>query len=114
MTDDTSPFDVHPDAELGARLRVALEGPDPQGFVARVRAAVERAGPETSWDVLARWAPAGLLAAVAAALIMWLVVRPATDPGHRTPVAASAPVQIEVSLFQPESDVLTVAVMEGR
>jgi hypothetical protein len=35
-----TPFDNQPDAELGAALRDALDGPEPDGFLAHVRLAV--------------------------------------------------------------------------
>lgn len=111
MTEFT-PFDSRPDPVLGAELRAALDSPDADAFLARMRAAVLAAGDETTWDVLARWAPRGLVAAAAAAALVWVLVRPA-DPGPAAPMA-SAPVQMEVSPGQPESTVLTVAILEGR
>ncbi|HEY6853605.1 MAG TPA: hypothetical protein VI139_05110 [Gemmatimonadales bacterium] len=68
MTENPKAFDHRPDPVLGAALRAALE-PGPQAaFLARVRAGLSAARPG-SWDVLAGWAPSGLAAAVAAALI---------------------------------------------
>lgn len=110
---DQSAFDNKPDPELGAQLRAALDTPDTDRFVARLRRGVLVAQPEDSWDVLSRWAPRGLVAAAAAAAVVWLVGRsdPASAPNGPM---ASAPVQMEVAPQHPESMVLTVAVLEGR
>ena len=113
MTEPLS-FDSNQDPQLGARLRDALDGPDPQLFLARIRDAVTTAGRETTWDVLARWAPAGLVAAMAAALIFWLVVGRSAVPDPATQFFASAPVRMEIAPSQPEADVLVSDVMEGR
>ncbi len=108
MTDIT-PFDDRPDAALGARIRAALDRPGIEALVARVRGALVEA--DSPWDVLARWAPRGLVAAAAAAAVLWfLMPAPAPVPG---PIA-SAPVQMEVSPGQAEAVVLTVALLEGR
>jgi hypothetical protein len=86
------PFDHRPDRALGDALRHALDpGDDGAGFVASVLARVERIR-ETSWDaVLARWARAGVAAAVVVALAGgYLVGRatasPAPDPSGRPSV----------------------------
>jgi hypothetical protein len=111
---DLTPFESRPDPVLGTELRAALDGPDAAEFLARLRAGVAEAvaESETTWDVLSRWAPRGLVAAAAAAALAWVLLRPA-DPGPPAPVA-SAPVQMEVSPGQPEAAVLTVAILEGR
>lgn len=105
-------FDNQPDPVLGAELRAALDGADGAEFLARMRAAVNAQAAETAWDVLGRWAPRGLVAAAAAAALVWVMIR-RVDPGPRGPVA-SAPVQMEVSPAQPEATVLTVSLLEGR
>jgi hypothetical protein len=114
MTDheEPLPFEQAPDAELGAALRAALDGPAPEAFLARLRRSVlqER---EDSWDVLSRWAPYGVAAAAAAAAVMWLLVRPLADPVPAT-LTASAPVQMEAAPHQSESDVLVISLMEDR
>lgn len=107
-----TPFDNQPDPVLGAELRATLDGPDGAEFLARMRAAVNAQAAETAWDVLGRWAPRGLVAAAAAAALIWVVIRQA-DPGPQGPVA-SAPVQMEVTPGQPEATVLTVSLLEGR
>ncbi|HEX9894822.1 MAG TPA: hypothetical protein VGA78_12915 [Gemmatimonadales bacterium] len=111
-----TPFDGGADPELGAELREALDGPSPDGFLARVKLAVLQAGRrETSWDVLARWSPAGLVAAVAAALLLWMVLRPAEPAGDVAgQLIASAPARMEVAPAQPETDVLLTSLLEGR
>lgn len=113
MTEPLS-FDGNQDAELGARLRDALDGPDPELFLARMRHAVSAARRETTWDVLSRWAPVGLVAATAAAVIFWLVVGPSAVPDPSTQFFASAPARMEIAPSQREADVLITDVMEGR
>jgi hypothetical protein len=73
------PFDHRPDRALGEALRHTLDpGDDGRAFVARVLARAERIG-AASWDaVLARWARAGVAAAVVVALIGGYVVGRAT------------------------------------
>jgi len=115
MTDMT-PFDAEPDPELGAALRDVLDGPDGDRFLARLRRNVLQAGrDESSLDVLARWAPAGLVAAAAAALAWWMLLRPAPEPGDLSAtLIAAAPVRMEVAPAQPETDVLVTSLLEGR
>lgn len=107
-------FDHQPDPELGAQIRAALDGNAPDLFVARLRSAVRQAPRETSWDILSRWAPAGLVAAGIAAALVWFVIQPVRDPGANGAIQASAPVQMDLAPGQPETDVLTVALVEGR
>lgn len=113
MTEHTS-FDSTPDPHLGARLRDALDGPDPERFLARMREAVHAASRETPWDVLARWAPAGLVAAAVAALLLWFLLAPVAAPDPGTQLMASAPVRMDLAPSQPEADVLVTSVLEGR
>jgi len=113
MTEPVS-FESSPDAELGARLRSALDGPEPEQFLARVRGAVRASGRETTWDVLARWAPAGLVAAAAAAALFWLLLGPAAVPDPATQLIASAPARMDIAPGQAEADVLVSTLMEGR
>jgi hypothetical protein len=107
-------FDSGPDPELGARLRSALDGPEPERFLARVREAVSASGRETTWDVLARWAPAGLVAAAAAAALFWLLLGPAAMPDPGAQLIASAPARMDIAPGQAEADVLVSSVLEGR
>ncbi len=109
---EQSAFDNRPDPELGAQLRAALDTADGDVFVARLRQTVLAAGPEDSWDVLSRWAPRGLVAAIAAAAVLWMVTRP--ESVSPTGPMASAPVQMEVAPQHAEAAVLTVAILEGR
>lgn len=106
-------FDSRPDPELGQALREALDG-SPDGFIARIQLAVRHARrSEDSLDVLARWAPAGLVAAVAAALVLWMLrlPSPADQSGQ---LIASAPARMEIAPAQPEADVLLTSLLEGR
>ncbi|MEK6596949.1 MAG: hypothetical protein AABY91_01350, partial [Gemmatimonadota bacterium] len=91
---EQSAFDNRPDLELGAQLRAALDTPDGDLFVARLRHNVLAVRQEDSWDVLSRWAPRGLVAAIAAAALLWMVTRP--EPVAPAGPMASAPVQMEV------------------
>jgi hypothetical protein len=109
---EQSAFDNSPDPELGAQLRAALDTADGDLFVARLRQTVLAAGREDSWDVLSRWAPRGLVAAIAAAALLWMVARP--EPVAPAGPMASAPMQMEVAPQHPEAAVLTVAILEGR
>jgi len=113
MTEPLS-FGSDQDPELGARLRDALDGPDPELFLARMRHAASAAARETPWDVLTRWAPAGLVAATAAAVIFWLVVGRSAVPDAATQFFVSAPARMEIAPGQPEADVLVSSIMEGR
>src|SRR6266852_5990374 len=65
---DPLPFDHRPDPVLGKALREALDPGDAQAFIARVLARAEHVR-VASWDaVLARWARAGVAAALVVAL----------------------------------------------
>jgi hypothetical protein len=106
-------FDSRPDPELGQALREALDG-RPDGFVARIQLAVSYAKrSESSLDVLARWAPAGLVAAIAAALMLWMLRAP-TPADPSTQLIATAPARMEIAPAQPEADVLLTSLLEGR
>jgi hypothetical protein len=110
---EQSPFANDRDQSLGVELRAALDTADTDAFIGRLKTAVANAGAETSWDVLAAWAPRGLVAAVAAAVLIWLIGLPSA-PQAPAALMASAPIQIEVAPSLPEAVVITVAVMEGR
>ncbi len=75
---DPLPFDHRPDLVLGRALREALDPGDAQLFTARVLARAEHAR-AASWDaVLARWARAGVAAALVVALAAGYFVGHAT------------------------------------
>lgn len=112
MTEPLS-FDSERDPELGARLRDILDGDDPELFLARMRHAVSEAGRETPWDVLTRWAPAGLVAAAAAAVFTWFVLGRTAVHDPAAQFMAAVPARMEIAP-SPEADVLVTAVMEGR
>lgn len=113
MTDNLS-FESSQDRELGARLREVLDDPEPELFLARLRLAVAESARETPWDVLTRWAPAGVIAAAAAGLLVWLALGRAAVPDPATQFIASAPARMEIAPSQPEADVLVSTIMEGR
>jgi hypothetical protein len=94
---DLQPFDHHPDPELGAALRAALEPRDDQrAFVARVMAqfdqALDRATIPTL-DVLASWFRPGIAAAVAALVAGFLIGRTVLAPAPTSIDAAMAPLE---------------------
>lgn len=112
MSETQLPFDAQPDEELGALLRTGLDGPAPEAFTARLRAAVVEAERAESWEVLAGWARPGLVAAsLAAAAVLWVVLTRDVGP----PLGSQAvPVQ-ELIAGQPATgEVLISAVLEGR
>jgi hypothetical protein len=79
-----------------------------------MRDAVRQARRETSWDVLTRWAPVGLIAAAAAALVFWMLLGPVAAPDPGAQLMASAPARMDISPGQAEADVLVSSVLEGR
>jgi hypothetical protein len=101
-----NPFDAERDPALGTLLREALAAPDDAAFAARVRAAVG-AAPGSAWDLLARWARPGLVAA-AVLLALGLWYRQSAVQGVGTPVEAFA------SADQTPSDVLLAMSLEDR
>ncbi len=105
---DLQPFDHRPDAVLGDALRRALDPGDARAFVARVLARAEgvRTG---SWDVvLARWARAGVAAAVLIALAAGYLVGRAAAPG-----AGGRPSVTEVLIAPPapEAEIVLASVI---
>ncbi|HXF95755.1 MAG TPA: hypothetical protein VNI61_06590 [Gemmatimonadales bacterium] len=75
-------FDHHPDPELGAALRAALEPRDQAAFVARVMARFDQARAVVpAWEVLARWAGRGIAAAALLALAAALALGRGQAPG---------------------------------
>lgn len=102
-----NPFDAGPDEALGALLRETLSRNDDAAFVTRVRAEFPRAQ-VSAWDLLARWARPGLVAAavVAVAAGLWLTQGTATGTVSSTDLFASAD--------QTPPDVILTLSMEGR
>lgn len=88
----TNPFDSGPDDRLGALLRAHLEAPGHAAFVGRVKRALARPAPATSWDVLAEWVRPGLAAAAALALAVALWIGLGT-PSYAEPVSLADAVQ---------------------
>lgn len=109
------PFDHQPDPELGAWLRGALDGPAPEAFVARLGSVARSAAAETTWDVLTRWAPAGLVAAGLAAAMVGLLLGRMAEPAPAEMMAGvSVPAQLDVAPLQSEADLVAVNLLEGR
>jgi hypothetical protein len=105
------PFDHRPDTLLGEALRQALDPGDAAPFVARVlaRAAELRVG---SWDaVLARWARAGVAAAVLVALAAGYLV------GRATAAPTARPSLYEALMAPPahpgEVEIVLASVIEN-
>jgi hypothetical protein len=104
---DQLPFDHRPDRMLGDALRRALDagGEGNAAFVARVLARAEQVR-VVSWDaVLARWARAGVAAALVVALAAgYLVGHAAAAPSGRPTVSdvliapPAHPAEVEVVL----------------
>jgi hypothetical protein len=112
--DGPLPFDSRPDPVLGAELRAALDGDDGVAFLSVLRHRLaEATAAESPWEVLARWAPRGLIAAAAAAAILFFLVRPAADPGPAQSLAV-VPTELEIAPGQSEAQLLSVALVEGR
>jgi hypothetical protein len=112
MSDTQLPFDAQPDEELGALLRAGLDGPAPEAFTARLRAAVVEAERAESWEILAGWARPGLVAAgLAAAAVLWVVLTREVGPTVGTP---AVPVQELIAGQPASSEVLISAVLGGR
>jgi hypothetical protein len=86
---DPLPFDHRPDPVLGKALREALDPGDAPAFIARVLARAEHVR-VASWDaVLARWARAGVAAALVIALAGgYFVGRAAASPAVARPTVS--------------------------
>ncbi len=86
---DPLPFDHRPDAVLGKALREALDPGDAPAIIARVLARAEHVR-VASWDaVLARWARAGVAAALFIALAGgYFVGRAAASPAAIRPTVS--------------------------
>ena len=110
------PFDATRDLALGRLLREHLSGPDDATFVARIRAAL-LAERDSSWDVLARWARPGLVAAasIAFALGVWLASQPrevATLADAMQP--SGVPTQVLAGAQVSGADVVLGGLVDGR
>ena len=103
MTQESTPFDHRPDAELGAALREALAPGDQAAFVARVLAGLETPR-VASWEILASWARAGIAAAAVAAFAAGILAER----------AMSAPVSVDdlfASAAGPSASALVAAAL---
>lgn len=111
------PFEATRDAALGRLLREHLDPGDDAQFVARVRAAL-RSERDTSWDVLARWARPGLVAA--AAVVIGLGLWLATQAGRDVPTLADAmqpsgaPTRVLSGGQETSSDMVLASWVEGQ
>ena len=113
-----SSFDSQPDAELGRLLREHLTGPEPDRFLARMGQVLARlpAARDSQWEVLARWATPGVLAAALLAglllgLELWQGLRTA-DPAQSELAAVPAlPLQVPQ---RADGSVVYYTVLEAR
>lgn len=91
-----SAFQGDRDEALGAVLRTHLEGADPAGFAARVRARIamtpQGRQDDTLWDVLATWARPGIAAGLLLATLVGAVIaaQAARNLNTDNPVLAEA------------------------
>ena len=111
------PFDATPDLALGRLLREHLDAGNDAQFVARVRAALG-ARPDTSWDVLARWARPGLVAAasIVIGLGLWLAAQNTADVATLADAIqpAGAPTRILSGGQASGSDIVLASWAEGQ
>lgn len=111
------PFDATQDVALGRLLREHLDAGNEASFVARVRSAIA-ADRDTSWDVLARWARPGLVAAatIVIGLSLWLSAQRDTDiPTLADAIQPTgAPMQVLAGAQETRSDVVLVSWMEEQ
>ncbi|PYP37491.1 MAG: hypothetical protein DMD34_02185 [Gemmatimonadetes bacterium] len=108
---DLLPFDHRPDPVLGNALRRALDPGDATAFVARVLARAEQLR-AASWDtVLARWARAGVAAALLIALAAGYLV------GHASATPAPQPSVADALIAPPahpgEVEIVLASVIEN-
>lgn len=111
-----SPFDNQPDEELGRALRSVLTGSAPEAFVQRLKVAIAGVERGSQWEILEAWSrPRVMLAAIAAALLLWFGSRMAgvssQEPGV---MAASLPAHTVLSPQPPPVDEILSALMERR
>lgn len=114
MTDQNQ-FSTGRDANLGALLRAHWD-PDDDGtsFLESVMAGTLAGATETSWEVLARWAPVGLAAAVLLALGLALTYsRIESQPQAWANAAGADPAVQLLASPAPVTDDLVMAVAVG-
>ena len=109
---DPLPFDHRPDVVLGSALREMLDPGDATAFVARVLARAEQLR-VASWDaVLARWARAGVAAALLVALAAGYLV------GHASATPVAQPTVSDALLAPPahpgEVEIVLASVIENQ
>lgn len=110
------PFRPSPDEALGRLLSEELAGPDPDGFLARLRLHLAALPSQPSeWDILARWAhPRVVVAAMAAAFLLGVALYTnwrshGSEPSTMAGIPAAA-------IMAPTADPgpITFAILEGR
>jgi len=108
---DPLPFDHRPDPVLGRALREALDAGDAQVFTARVVALAGQVR-VPSWDaVLARWARAGVAAAVVVALAAGYLVGRGTAASRTTVRPTVSDVLIAPPAHPAEVEVVLASVI---
>jgi hypothetical protein len=106
-------FDAGRDHDLGTRLRAHFETTDDAAFTARILSRIGGETRESSWDVLARWAPLGVAAAAILALAAGLGLGMAWNASTASAPDTADPV-VWLSTGQPVTSefVLTAALTE--
>lgn len=110
------PFRPSPDEAVARMLREELAGPDPDGFLRRLRQHLARLPAQpTEWDVLARWArPRVVAVAMAAAFLLGVALfRNWQSHGAAPSAVAGIPA---AAIMAPTGDLapITYAVLEGQ
>jgi adenine/guanine phosphoribosyltransferase-like PRPP-binding protein len=115
MTDHNE-FTAERDVTLGNALRDHFHVSNDAAFTAAVMERIRREPRQTSWDVLAGWAPLGMAAAAMLALVSGLLLGIALKPGTGEPALAETNNVVTEWLSSPEpltNDLMLTAVLTG-
>ena len=99
---DHGDLNTERDMLLGKAVRDYLNVPDDTAFTASVMARIRLESRETSWDILAAWAPLGMAAAALLALVSGLLLGIALKQEPVEPVLAEANDPVTEWLTAPE------------
>ncbi len=115
MTENTD-FNSERDVVLGNALRDHLNVSNNAAFTAAVMDRIRLESPETSWEILAGWAPLGMAAAAVLALVSGLLLGIALKQVPNEPGLANADNVVTEWLSSPEpitNDLVLAAVLTG-
>jgi len=104
------------DVQLGKALRDYLDVPGDTGFTASVMARIRLESRESSWDILAGWAPLGMAAAALLALVSGVLLGLALKQDPVQPLVAEADNSVTEWLSSPDpitDDFMLTAVLTG-